>query len=151
RERLRNVGEVNAQVAVKKRRAELLTELETATAAARIEDATLKAIAKEKADKLAAVKFPVDGLSFDEDGVTYNGLPLAQASGAEKRVVGFGIAAAMNPELRVIRIDEGESIDSAGLAHIAELAAEKDMQVWISRVDESGTTGVVIEDGQVKS
>jgi hypothetical protein len=34
---------------------------------------------------------------------------------------------------------------------IEEMAAEQDFQVWIERVDESGTVGVVIEDGQVAS
>jgi hypothetical protein len=30
------------------------------------------------------------------------------------------------------------------------MAQEKDMQVWIEVVDDSGTVGVYIEDGEVK-
>jgi len=37
-----------------------------------------------KAKGLAAAKFPVDGLGFDEGGVTYQGVPFSQASGAEQ-------------------------------------------------------------------
>lgn len=125
--------------------------LDVAEVEAKRHDDTLTAIKVEKATGLAAVVFPDPLMSFDDDGVTYNGLPFAQASGREKITASLAVAMAMNPELRVIRIDQGEALDKAGLKHIAALAAQNDYQIWMSRVDESGTAGVIIEDGMVKA
>lgn len=148
-ERIAQIEQINDQVRAKNNRLNVADLLADAADVAAELDEKLDAIATEKAEALAAAKFPVDGLSFDETGVTYNGIPLEQASGAEKLRVSFGVAIAQNPELRVIRIDEGESLDSAGLKQIAELAEAHDMQVWVSKVDESGKVGIVIEDGMV--
>jgi hypothetical protein len=34
---------------------------------------------------------------------------------------------------------------------IEEMAAERDAQIWLERVDESGQVGIVIEDGAVRA
>lgn len=111
----------------------------------------IAAVDQQKADGVAAAKMPIDGLSFDDTGVTYRGVPFGQCSGAERLRVSLAMAMAMNPEIRVIRITDGSLLDSENMALIADMAAEHDFQVWIERVDESGTVGVVIEDGQVKA
>ena len=92
---------------------------------------------------------PISGLGFDDDGVTYQGVPLKQASAAEQLRVSVAMAMALNPKVRVIRITDGSLLDSDNLALIEQMAADQDFQVWIERVDETGTVGVVIEDGQV--
>ena len=58
---------------------------------------------------------------------------------------------ALNPTVRVLRVTDGSLLDSENLELLAELAREHDFQVWVERVDESGTVGVVIEDGQVRT
>jgi hypothetical protein len=35
------------------------------------------------------------------------------------------------------------------MKEVEQMAQERDMQVWIERVDESGKVGIVIEDGEV--
>jgi len=110
----------------------------------------LKEIDKKKADGIAAANFPDPKLSFNDDGVTYNGIPFSQASTAQQLRAAVAVAIAANPRLRVIRIDKGESLDTKQLALLEELAAEHNTQVWISRVDESGAVGFVIEEGEVK-
>ena len=82
--------------------------------------------------------------------MTFGGLPLDQASDEEQLRVGCSIAAAGNPTLRVIRIREGSLIDDQHLAGLREWAEGTDYQVWIERVDSSGTVGFVIEDGALK-
>lgn len=104
---------------------------------------------RKKADALAKATFPVDGLGFDETGVTYQGVPFSQASSAEQIRVSLGMAMALNPDLRVIRILDGSLVDADGMKQIAELAAAGDFQVWIERVEDSSESAVVIEDGQV--
>ena len=109
----------------------------------------IQAIDNRKDKAIQQVSFPVPDLSVDETGVTYNGLPINQASSAEQLRVSMAIAMALNPKLRVIRITDGSLLDSENMAIIEEMARDKDFQVWIEVVDESGKVGVVIEDGQV--
>lgn len=104
-----------------------------------------------KAQAITDAKMPIEGLAFDDSGVTYNGVPFAQASAAERLRVSLAMAMAMNPTIRVIRITDGSLLDSANMALIEEMATAGDFQVWVERVDESGAVGIVIEDGAVVS
>lgn len=111
--------------------------------------AEIEAIDKRKADALSAAEFPVDGLGFDADGVTYQGVPFKQASSAEQLRVSLAMAIALNPQLRVIRIADGSLLDADNLALIEQMATEHDFQVWIEVVGDGNGAGVVIEDGEV--
>ncbi len=102
-----------------------------------------------KAEALQAAKMPIAGLTLAEGRVQFNGLPFEQSSSAEQLRTSVAIAMAANPKLRVIRIKDGSLLDDDGLAMIAELAREKDYQVWVERVDSSGKNGIVMEDGAV--
>lgn len=100
---------------------------------------------------MAQAEFPVDGLGFDDSGVTYQGVPFAQASAAEQLRVSVAIAMALNPTVRVIRIADGSLLDSENVALIGEMAADRGYQVWLETVRDAGADGpgIVIEDGQV--
>ena len=104
---------------------------------------------KQKADAIAAAKFPVAGLGLGDGVVTLNGIPLAQASSAEQLRVSLAVAMAANPKLRVIRIQDGSLLDPDSLAVIESMAAAADFQIWIERVDATGKVGIVIDDGKV--
>lgn len=110
----------------------------------------LSVLDQRKTDALAAADFPLDGLSFDDQGVTYQGVPLGQASAAEQLRVSCALAAAMNPNVRVMRVTDGSLLDSASRKLLADLAEEQGFQIWMELVDETGNVGIVIEDGQVK-
>jgi len=111
--------------------------------------ADIAAMDKSKADALAKAKFPVDGLGFDDSGVSYQDVPFDQASSAEQIRVSLGMAIALNPKLRVIRILDGSLLDDDNMKMISAAAAEHDFQVWIERVGDNGSVGIVIEDGEV--
>jgi len=104
---------------------------------------------KEKADALAKATFPVAGLGFDDNGVTYQGVPFSQASSAEQIRVSLAMAMALNPKLRVIRILDGSLLDAENLALITDMAAAQDYQIWVERVADGSGVGIVIEDGSV--
>jgi ABC-type dipeptide/oligopeptide/nickel transport system ATPase component len=104
---------------------------------------------EQKREAIAAAKMPVEGLGFGDKVVLFNGHPLSQASGAQQLRISVAIAMAANPKLRVIRIRDGNSLDPDNLQVLREMAEEHDFQVWIERVDTSGTVGFVIEDGRV--
>jgi hypothetical protein len=110
----------------------------------------MEARKKVKAEAIAAAEMPVPGLGLQDGVVTYNGIPFDQASGAEQLKVSTAIAMAANPRIRVIRIADGSLLDDDSLAMLAEMAHEKDYQIWIEMVDSTGKVGVHIEDGMVK-
>ena len=94
-------------------------------------------------------KMPIDGLSFGDNEVLFNGLPFVQLSSAEQLRISMAIAMAANPMLRVIRIKDGSLLDDSSLKLIHEAARDRDYQVWCERVDTSGKIGIVMEDGTV--
>lgn len=102
-----------------------------------------------KRDALAAAEFPVDGLGFDETGVTHQGVPFSQASSAEQIRVSLAMAMAANPKLRVIRILDGSLLDDEAMTAIREQVAERDFQLWIERVGDADEGAVIIEDGSI--
>lgn len=99
---------------------------------------------------VAAAKMPVEGLGFGVGHVTLNGQPFSQASDAEQLRASIGIAAAMNPRLRIARVRDGSLLDDLAMAELKRFAAEANLQIWIERVDSSGTVGFVLEDGHLK-
>lgn len=111
--------------------------------------AQIDALDQAKAQALAEAVFPVGGLGLQDGAVTYQGVPLAQASSAEQIRVSLAMAMALNPRLRVVRILDGSLLDADNLALIADMAREHDYQVWVERVGDADQGAVVIEDGQV--
>ena len=98
---------------------------------------------------MAEADFPIPGLAFDADGVTFNGIPFAQCSSAERLRVSVAMGIALNPKLKVLLIRDGSLLDDNNLAMIAEAAKEADAQVWIERVSKGEECSVIIEDGEV--
>ncbi|MGD8718379.1 MAG: AAA family ATPase [Candidatus Zixiibacteriota bacterium] len=149
RARLATVEADNEKVRANERYDQLAGELDKAKAVAADQAIALKLHDERKTEALEAAKFPVEGLSFDDEGVRLNGIPLAQCSSSEQLKVAVAIAMAANPDLRVIQIREGSLLDRESLDVIAELAGARDYQVWVEVVDETGEVGVVIEGGMV--
>jgi hypothetical protein len=142
----------NAAVQARKQRDAIASEANVLEAEAK---ALTDRMAAREAQKTAAIQtaqMPVEGLGFGDGLVTFNGLPYDQASGAEQLRVSASIAMAANPQLRVIRIKDGGLLDDGGMKLLAELAAEKDYQVWVETCHSAGEIGVVfeMEDGAVK-
>jgi predicted nucleic acid-binding Zn-ribbon protein len=127
-------GQLNAH---RERAAQLSRQMEQRTA--------------EKNTAIGKAAMPVEGLTFDENEVLHEGIPLDQLGDAEKIRISTAIAMAANPKLRVIRIMHGESLDEDGLAILAKMAEEHDFQIWMARVDSSGKVGIIMEDGSVKA
>jgi hypothetical protein len=89
----------------------------------------------EKAQRLAAAKFPVEGLGIsDAGGVTWNGLPFEQASTAVRTRVSVAIGFALNPKLKILLVRNGNDLDAKNLQLLADLAKEAGGQVWVERI-----------------
>ena len=147
--KLADIDGINAKVRAKK---EHMTLSDTLATKRGLQDActtNINDLEAQKRDALSKAKFPVAGLGFGDGCVTFNGIPLSQASSAEQIRVSMAIAMATNPKLRVIRISSGSLLDSDGMEIISKMAEEGDFQVWVEKVDESGKVGIVFEDGEV--
>jgi hypothetical protein len=112
--------------------------------------AKIEALDMQKTALIEAAALPVEGLAFDEDGVTYHGVPFRQASAAERLRVSVGIAMAMNPDLRVICIRDASLLDDDSRAALVAMAKEHDYQIWYEVVGDPGSVGVVLEDGEIQ-
>jgi len=132
-------------------RAQINTEYVAANTAWEELDAAVKEGERRKKEAIAHAKYPVDGLGFGNQEVMYNNLPFDQASNAEQIRVSAAIGMATNSKVRVMRIKDGSLLDDDSLAIIAEMAQEKDFQVWLECVDTSGEVGIYLEDGEVKT
>jgi hypothetical protein len=109
----------------------------------------IEAREEKKRTALSKAKMPIEGLSFDENGVQFNGIQFENMGEGEQLRIAAEIGMAANPKLRILCIRRGEALDDQGLKMLAKLAEERDFQLWITKVDTSGKVGVVLEDGMV--
>ena len=110
----------------------------------------IKDIDAKKQKMREEAKWPVEGLGYDEDGVTLLDRPFDQASATEQREAAFGIVAALNPTLRFAMIKDGSLLDDESFEDFGRIAAEADFQLFVERVGEGKECTIVISDGEVK-
>jgi len=154
RQQSSEAGAHNAKVAefksAKARRGRLESEIEELTeksaALTKAMDDRVEAGAKAIAD----AKMPIKGLTFGDGMVLLNGIPFSQASFSGKLKTAIAIAAAHSPELRLIKIEDGDKLDDEAKAVLAEFAEQNDMQIWMETVQHGEPVGFVIEDGKLK-
>jgi len=110
----------------------------------------LEKIQKERGDRMAAAKFPIEGLDFKNGDVSYEGVEFSEISMSQKIRVSLAIAMALNPKIRIVRILNGSLLDDEAMKEVEAMAKEHDFQVWIERVSE-GKSGnaIYIENGEV--
>ncbi|MCK4302809.1 MAG: AAA family ATPase [Candidatus Eisenbacteria sp.] len=106
-------------------------------------------IDEEKRGLLEAAEFPVPKLSLDENGVTYDGRPLARASMSRRLRIAMAIAVALNPRLRLILMREGCTLDAKSRRLVCEFAREKKMQALLEVVGKGEECDLIIEDGEI--
>ena len=136
-------------VRIKAKRNELTEGLATEETAYNTKTAEIDALDKKKSDALKNAKFPIQHLSFNDEGVLYKDIPFAQCSSAERLQVSLAIAMAMNPKIKVIRIKDGSLLDAEHMKLIEKMAHEKDFQIWIEVTSNDDKIGIVISDGTI--
>lgn len=150
-ERMRGVEERNARIRENNRARQIREEKRRLEKTREEYTAKIEEIDAEKNDALERAIFPIDGLGFDEDGVTYAGIPFSQASSAEQIRIATAMAMAANPRLRVAMIRDGSLLDDETLKGLRQQVTDAGFQLWIERVGDGDAGAVIIEDGEVAS
>ena len=113
--------------------------------------AKIEAIKKYKTEIISNTKFPISGLDFANGGVIFEGLPFEQASTAQRYRISVAIGMALNPDLRILLLDGGESLDDEQMKMITEMAADNDYQLWITKVQGDCKVDIQTEDGEIRN
>jgi len=151
REKIASADGLNAKIRANLELDVIEGELAEAREASTAKTTRLGEIDSEKREAIEKAKLPIDGLGFDDDGVTFNGVPFDQISQAEKLRTSVAMGFALNPELRVMLIRDGSLLDENNLALIEKMAEEHDGQIWIERVGNGDEVSVLIVDGSASN
>ncbi|MCK4529448.1 AAA family ATPase [candidate division WOR-3 bacterium] len=147
KDQLQNAEQINTNVRSMQQRNLIIEELNGEKNNSESLTAKIKEIDDLKERTIREAEMPIDGLGFNDLGVTFNDTLIKQCSTAEQHRISVAIGMAMNPKLRVILIDDGSALDSNTMKDIEDLATNKGYQLWIGVVDETGKIGICIEDG----
>ena len=96
-------------------------------------------------------KIPDQKLSLTEDGIAYDGTPYPQIAYSEQLRLCIKIGMALNPKLKVLRISDWTLLDNRSKEVVRQMAREFGYQIWAEEVDDTGTIGFYIEEGEVKA
>ena len=107
-------------------------------------------IKKEKSDRIKNTKLPIEGLEFDGDVIRYNNIEFEECSTAERIEIALAVAVEENPNIRVLLIREGSSLDESAVKRVKKLAKEHNFQIWIETVHSSDSSAIHIEEGEIK-
>ena len=99
REQVTGAETINKKVYANKERSQILQKLRKKRGEYKKFTSQIEDIDNAKNDALASASFPVSDLSFDENGVLFNGLPFDQASSAEQ---GVRVAMEQKIQLRIL-------------------------------------------------
>lgn len=114
---------------------------------------TMENLTVEQEKAVKAAKFPVPGMSFDDEGVLLNGLPIEQASKRQRIEASVDIGIALNPKLKLMVSQDGGCLDEESM-----IALDKKLEAWGgTMIVEMVTRGksdedlcaVIIKDGYV--
>lgn len=140
----------NQKIRARNKRTEIEAEADELFAESEKKTGEMEEIKRQKAELISRANFPIEGLTYDENGIFVNGIPLVQLSESEQFRFSALISMVANPDLKVIATKHGSIFDEEKLALLIEMIKEKDYQIWIERVDENKLPAVIIEEGKVK-
>lgn len=110
---------------------------------------SIEALQSERAKLIQSAQLPIDGLSFNEDGLTLNGIPFRhnEVSTSQEMEVAMKLIVAKNPTVKVFKVGQGESLGLKRLNAIVDFANKFGYQGFIEQV-ERGQEELKIEQYQ---
>lgn len=114
-------------------------------------ESDLEKIKEDQQAQLLAAEWPVEGMSMDEEGLLYNGLPFEQASKALRTRVSVKIGMALNPKLRLLVCQAGGDCDTDTLAELDQILTDNRFQLLLELVtrgsEDESRCAVIMRDG----
>ncbi len=103
-------------------------------------DAEVKALEKKRSDIISKSQLPIKGLSFTDEDILLDDVPLeeGQINTARLFEVGVDVAMAMNPNLKTIFLHDASLFDKANLKAIVKKIEERGYQAILEVVDYEG-------------
>ena len=153
KDQIARAEKINTQVDDNKKLAEENEKLKDKQSKQEALSKAIKEIDTTKEAQLSKIDFPIDGLSFNESDVLYNGLPFdaKQLSSEELLRVSFAIAIAARPNLKNVLIREGSLLDDNNLKLIGKMAEDAGIHCFIEVVgDDAEKATILIENGAIK-
>jgi len=148
---LENAQATNEQLAKRKRVAEMAARLVAEAKAAETDHGHLDAILNQlralRMTILEDIDIGVDKLSVREGQLYLADTPLKGAASSEKLRVACMVAMKQKPDLRLLRVDDCEQLDSDQRAVLHGIAAKNGFQVISASVTDSDRMECVIVDG----
>lgn len=148
-DRIARASDTNKMVAANKAHKVAVVQYEAVAAEHAALEKKLVDLREKKEQMLVNAKFPVPGLSFTQDAVLYNDIPIQQCSAAEQLRTTTAILFASNPELQTVLIRDGSLLDDDSMDILEELGKKYDRQILLERVGTEGAS-IVIENGEVR-
>jgi len=147
--KLADVEQINVQVRQKQDRTRIVTQIDGLQEDRAILTSNIKNIDALKTKTISEAGMPVSGLGFNESGVTFGDVPLSQCSDGQKRLISARIGMAMNPDLKVLWVNDASLLDSDSIKDLKSIADENGYQLWLEQVSDEDKVGVHIEAKEV--
>jgi DNA repair exonuclease SbcCD ATPase subunit len=148
--RLTEIEDINAKVRKNQLYFQQAEELVRIMKEVEEKNSKIQEIDEKKKEMLKKAKYPISGLKLGEDGVVFNDIPFKQCSTAEQLRVSVAMGLALNPELKILLVRDGNALDAFSLKEVAKMAEEANAQLWLERVSEDGEgVSIMIEEGKV--
>lgn len=148
-DQLASADNQNTKFRMNQERTELADQLQIrATGVLQLSE-KIEAIDIEKAKQTANAQFSVEGLTFDEERVLFNGIDVQQASQNEKTRIAVDLILALNPKAPAIVIDEGTGLGENSLDVLAELGEKYQKYILVGRTSKGSEVTFLMKDGEV--
>ena len=150
RDKIANAEEINRKADTYTRWQETRTAYNKKDAEYIRKTAELNHIKTQKMKLVKSAKFPVEGLSYSDDGqLTYNGNALM--SDGEYRKIAFSIAKALKGDLSIATFENFSLLDPEAQSEVIREAHEAGFQVFVEIVTGSNPEGdgFYIEEGEL--
>ncbi len=151
-DRISRVNETNAMVSLRQDVAAARDKVADSKKKSASLTKSIESIDAQKQKALSVVKWPVEGMSVDSEGVLLNGHPLSQASTAERIKTSAMVQIGLHPGLRLMICQHGNDLDNESLGALEQVLTENDFQCVLEFVTRSDSDEdrchVVLKNGE---
>jgi len=139
---------INAKIAQNRERLELLTQQKTLERESKVLTKAIEKVDKEKSKMLTNANWPVEGLGFGHDGITWNGIAFEQLASSEQFAVAVAIALGINKDFPFVIIRDGSLLDDASMQQLHDIVTQHNGQCLLEKVSKGSECHVIFEEGR---